>query len=273
MNESLIESTRARIRTMLSEFLNPVILWSGGKDSTALLHIARGMGHEFPVVCWRDPWFPEKLRFINDTIQRFDLVCWDYSPHRVSLCQGNGKIDVLNHYQIGASNELILLRGTYDEGGIIGLERLCGRDTFLSRPRGTFNFPWDCVLHGHKSCDVDPTSGKIPLSVDRLDRPGSAVALYPMRDWTDEDVFEYCEEFGLIDLSRYEKISGIWRNIADRTSNPDYYSACFRCCDPSQPSFVTCPKNGLEINNIHEHIDFTEPRADYCGLRTEEAGV
>lgn len=267
-----ISSAVRTITAALDQYRKPCVLWSGGKDSMVLLHLLRGGGYHFPVVCWREPWMPWKQRFVNRIIDAWSLEVWDYAPSAVALCKGNGRIDVMQHYQIGAG-AMILARGT--EPPEEGKPWLCGRDTFLSRPVGSFAFPWDGMFHGHKSCDADPTSGGVPLKVDVLHTPGSAASIYPLREWTDEDVFAYIDRFGVpYDESRYARTPSGWTILPEKDGNPDYYHTCFRCCDPDAPAFVACPKLGVEINNIAGQLRFIAPAMAYCGLRQkEEAGV
>lgn len=270
---SKVERAAAVIGAALSEYKRPCVLWSGGKDSMVMLHLLLQAGHKFPVVCWREPWMPWKQAFTNRIISEWGLEVWDYAPSAVALCKGKDRIDVMNHYSMGPMAKppvfMILARGT--ERPEEGLPWLCGRDTFLSRPLGSFDFPWDCMFHGHKSSDVDPCSGAVPLQVDFLQRPGAAAAVYPLRDWTDEDVFAYIEEHGVpYDRTRYARSDKGWEVLPDKRNNPDYYHACFACCERGGPDFVTCPKTNLQINNISEHIAWVEPRLKYCGLRTEE---
>ena len=152
---------RRSIWRLVRHYKRPCVLWSGGKDSTAMLHLLREMVPEpLPVVCWREPWQPWKQEFCNRVIELWNLTVWDWHPLGVCLCKGNGRIDVLNSYQFGTTGRMILARGI--EPPHEGEPWLCGRETFLSRPLAPFVAPWDLAFHGHKSVDDDPTSGQIP---------------------------------------------------------------------------------------------------------------
>jgi len=276
MNPELQQKvTKARelIRLMLTVSKRPCVLWSGGKDSMVLLHLQRSVTKEsLPVVCWREPYLPAKQAFVNRMIAEWNIEAWDYAPSGVALCQGNGRVDVMNHYSIGTAanpNFLILARGT--ERPEEGKPWLCGRDTFLSRPLGSFEFPWDMMFHGHKSVDVDPCSGAVPLQLDLVQRPGNASAVYPLRDWSDEDVFSYIESEGVpYDETRYRKTAEGWEILPDKHLNADYYHTCVACLERGGPEFVQCPKTGLTINNISQHVRWIEPKMEYCSLRTAQ---
>jgi hypothetical protein len=258
---------------MLAKYQRPCIFWSGGKDSMVILHMLKFLiGRELPVVCWREPWMPKKQKFVNRMIQEWDLVAWDWAPSKMALCHGKNRIDVMNHYQINTAigqdpQYLILARGT--EPPVEGLPFLCGLETFISRPFGTFNFPWDCAFHGHKSVDEDPLSGKLPLAVDLMQNPNAADAIFPLREWSDEDVFEYHRLHEVpFDETRYDiENKAVLKN--DKEDNPDYYRTCFKCCDPTSSKFVRCPKYDVEMNNVSHLVPWIEPAMPYCGLRDE----
>ena len=148
---------------------------------------------------------------------------------------------------------------------------MCGRDTLLSRPCAPFIPPWDISFHGHKSVDKDACSGPVPLEVDVMDTPGMMACAYPLRHWSDEDVFEYIEENDVpYDKLRYQKIEGQWTVLPYQKYNPDYMPACLRCVDPDEGEFVHCPKLNRQINNISSKVRWETPQANYCNLRKEE---
>jgi hypothetical protein len=267
-----VSSTLDFCEKVLRENTRPCVLWSGGKDSTVMLHLLRfGLGVELPVVCWKEPWYPRKLQFIFRLIQEWNLETYDYAPSSISLCAGNGRVDVLQKYQISSfaspsPDYLTLARGTTEPG--VESSFLCGLTSFLSRPTGSFDFTWNCMFHGHKSVDSDPCSGDIPLSVSFVQNPLGAAAAFPLRNWTDEDVFEYARQYDVpLDENRYDAASG--QTKSDKTLNSDYYSACFRCVDPSKPSSVFCPKYQTEVVNRPDLVAWESPSAAYCNLRVD----
>jgi hypothetical protein len=269
MKEIVKESCRV-IEQALDKFKRPAVLWSGGKDSMVLLHLIKfQLFHNLPCICFKEPWFPEKQAFANSVIQDWQLEVWDWAPSHVKLCSGNGRIDVLNSYQINmpgitAPDFITLARGT--EKPEKNQPYLCGVETFLSRPLGTFNFPWDSLFHGHKSCDVDPTSGEMPLRTDIMQNPLSASAIFPLRHWTDDDIFDYIHGHQIpYDKTRYDVEKH--KVLPNTRYNPDYYHACFACCDKKGPEFVRCPKYNVVMNNNPKAVEWFEPSARYCSLR------
>jgi hypothetical protein len=262
---SKIHEAEEIVRKTLQTHSEPVIAWSSGKDSMCLLHIIMfRMGIKMPVICYREPWMPDKLDFTNTVIRHYGLEAWDYSPCDVALRKGNGRIDVLNSYQIGAST-MQVARGTEPPGtGPF----LCGVETFLRRPRGTFAFPWGIIFHGHKSCDIDPCAGPVPLKVDVKLTPGSATAAFPVRNFTDDEIFEYLEENDCpIDPGRYLKVGEKWTVLEDKRNSPDYYPTCFKCCDPENGEFVRCPKYNWDMPSLSGSVKWETPNMPYCGLK------
>lgn len=229
------------------------------------------LGVELPVICFKEPWFPHKLEFTNEIIRKWNLTVWDWAPSRVSLCSGNGRIDVIHRYQIGPKpdgflGEAVLARGT--EIPEENLPWLCGVDTFLSRPTGSFHPHWNLLIHGHKSSDDDPCSGKIPLETDFLLDPPNPASVFPLRNWTDDDIFEFTKERGIpFDRSRYDLDEK--KVLPNKWMSPDYYHTCFACCDPSMPKFVHCPKRNAQVNNISHLVPWEFPSGEYCNLRTQ----
>src|SRR5690606_31909858 len=65
-------------REVAAEFENPVMLYSIGKDSSVLLHLARKAFHPgripFPLLHIDTGWkFPEMIAFRDEMAERFDL--------------------------------------------------------------------------------------------------------------------------------------------------------------------------------------------------------
>lgn len=270
IDDKVVEAQRV-IKATLSQFKNPCLLWSSGKDSMVLLHLLLKLGIKPDIVCWREPWMPEKQEFTNRMIERFNLNVFDYAPSQIALCEGNGRIDVINYYQTGPhSNPQLLALARGMEEPEVDKPWLCGLDTFVTRPTGSFDFPWDVCFHGHKSSDEDPTSGQIPLNLDLVLRPGAASASYPLRLWDDEDVFEYIEAYSVpFDETRYVKLGNKWVIRKDKRKNPDYYHTCFECMKRGNPDQVHCPKLGLTISNISTKVKWVELSAPYCNLRSD----
>lgn len=236
----------------------PVIACSFGKDSIVMLHVFLEM--RWPVLFFKEPFCPEKREYANMIISRWGLVVYDYAPSGVQMADGNGLVDVVRMYQIG---EQSLAVATGIEKSELG-EFLCGMDDLVLRPLGTFEFKWDVALVGHKGSDVDPVRGQCGVALDIKRNPRSATLAYPLRNWTDDDVWDYIESNDIpIDSGRYEKKNGTWASKQDRSTNQDYFRACVKCVDRSEPSIVKCPKTGLLINNQSHLLVWNNEPKDY----------
>lgn len=275
MRHHLINKTINRIKEWNKRWPRSVVLWSGGKDSTALLHLIRyGAEIDIPVVQYRQPKFRERYSYSDRLIKEWDLEVYEYPPMKVSLADGpdvnTGEVrfDMLHYFQWG-KNCVILSLGT--ETPKPDEKFLCGVDDFLQRPTGTFNWPWGAVFIGTKYEDTDLIKGHVPLAQDIRIVDGSPVSLYPMRDWTDDDIFEYLEESGVEpDPTRYIKKENKWYNNPDKSLNADFYPACFNCVNRHLGRHVHCPKLDATITNISDMAPYEDIVIDDLGFRPVE---
>ncbi len=286
---SLRVTTYSCIAQALREAKRPAVLWSGGKDSTTLLHLVRRFRPDVEVIMWKVPWLPEKWEFHERLAREWNLTVFDFPPAWAALCHGNDRIDIMEAYAIG-SDALVVARGTEpmtdlpmitdEDGARRRRDWVCGR-AWMERPKATaVDFPWDVLFHGHKSVDMDPCSGHIPLELDVLERPGCAKIFYPMRHWTESDVTAYTLLEGIPwDSNRYELITldavndedqgCMLRTLPDKKLNSDYYSTCLRCIDKRAGKYVRCPLTGLDVENVSGRVQEWVPEMDYCNLRTQ----
>jgi hypothetical protein len=275
MRHHLINKTINRIKEWNKRWPRSVVLWSGGKDSTALLHLIRyGAEIDIPVVQYRQPKFRERYAYSDRLIKEWNLEVYEYPPMKVSLADGpdvnTGEVrfDMLHYFQWG-KNCVVLSLGT--EKPKDGEKFLCGVDDFLQRPTGTFNWPWGAVFIGTKYEDTDLIKGHVPLAQDIRIVDGAPVSLYPMRDWTDDEIFQYLEESGVEpDPTRYIKENGKWKNNPDKSLNADFYPACFNCVNRHLGRHVHCPKLNATITNISEMAPYEDIVIDDLGFRPVE---
>jgi hypothetical protein len=255
------------LRRVLGQYHRPVVASSFGKDSMVLLSLVLfDLERKLPVVFHREPFFPKKYEFADSVIRLWELSVYDFPPERASILEGNGHIEVFNHYGMGNGQCLHLPTGCYDP--VPGEEYLCGRDDILKKPKGRVEVPWDLYLIGHRSDDVDPIQGRVPLAVDVLVNGPGAASCFPLRHWTEEDIWEYTEKVGLpIAVERYEKVDGRWGERADKRANWDWMPVCTECMKAGNPVGVPCPKlGGIEVSNISGLVPRFEPGLfDYYG--------
>lgn len=271
MVEKITESC-ALLGKACGNFRNPAIMWSGGKDSMVMLSLIRShFGRiPYPVIFHREPFFPKKFEFHHAVEREWGFLAIDYPHAATSLQKNNGVLEIARWYQIGPERRCLVPVSHYEADMMDG-EYLCGLEDLMKRPSGTFNYPWDVVFVGHKSCDTDLfAGGDIPLHVDCKINVGAASAAFPIRNWTHDDVWDYIEEYHVpYDAERYDIETRTERK--DKTLNSDWYQCCVRCMDKDGPKVVDCPRLGMQIDNISDQLPYTPPQnLDYFGGSQEQ---
>jgi hypothetical protein len=255
-----IEDATELLRKLLNLYKNPVVMSSFGKDSMVMLDLVKRMGRKLPILFHHEPFFPKKLEFANSVILREGYTVYDYAPSETSIVKAHGVMEIVNWYSVGK-------KFTYLPTGVKeplpGEPYLCGlRDLYHKPTSSNFTFPWDLVLVGHKSSDVDPIQLDVLLKVDLKKNEGGPDYGFPLRHFTDEDVYQYHMEFKL-PWNRYRYIKNDLPNVRkfeefkSVTYNNDYYPACTRCMDPDGPASVICPLINKEISNISKELRHT----------------
>jgi hypothetical protein len=235
---------------MIREYANPVLFWSGGKDSMVLLHLMYSHGIRMPVVYYRDPFFPRKNRFVNLIIDSYLLECHDYPPLRVSLRHHPAMVALVSEYSTGPASTAAVLKNSIEyQDGDDEKEFLCGVN-FLMRPCATFAFPWTVAFVAHKDCDEDQIFGEIPLHSNIVYRDEGPDYVFPLKEWTHDDVWDYTEHHQVpVQADRYDVPNRT--EFPDKTFNSDWYPVCIRCVDKRTPgATVFCPKMQRDIVNV-----------------------
>jgi hypothetical protein len=265
--DNLVKTTVDRMQRWHRRWPKAAVLWSGGKDSTALLHVLKfKAGIDAPVIQYREPKLRERYAYSDKLVKEWGLEMYDYPPTKVAVADGPDvetgemRFDMLKYYQWG-STAVVMSLGTErpTEQEIDSGKYLCGVTDFLHRPTGTFNFPWEAVFIGTKGRDTDLIKGEIPLAMDVRAVDGAPVNLYPLKDWSDSDVYGYLESEGVeVDQTRYVKRNGKWGNNPDKSLNADFYPICFNCVDRHQGRHVYCPKLAATVSNVSHHAPYED---------------
>ena len=250
------------IQLALKHAKRPAVLWSGGKDSTVLLDLARRIRPEIEVIHFKLPFLPQKYAFHHAAQEAYGMIVHDWIPESIALTHGNNRIDVCEKYSIG-SGDLRVMRGT--EPMEAGKPWVCGME-WLNRPKAKVVSDFDVLLCGHKSSDEDPLTGQIPLEVHKKMIGPTTEMWFPLREWNDKDISVYIKHNDVMfDRNRYDD------NVVSRPDkhlNSDYVHACFNCVDKRLGKFVHCPKNDIQVENVHEHVLHEQPVAEYCNIRS-----
>lgn len=253
-----VTAARHFIKECLGGFGAPVVMSSFGKDSMVMLHLIRLETKGLPVLFHREPHHPLKYQFANRIIEQWDLTVYDYPPEDVQVVDdAEGRVaEVINLHRAGA-------RVTYLPTGlrprVEGEPWLCGLFDLYLKPRcREYQYPWDLAFIGHKDTDVDPVLGEVPLKTRLVVYPGESTPAfaYPLKDFTDEDVWEYTRVFGLpVNQLRYDPAREGHPERDDITYNPDYFRTCTACMDrDTVGQQVACPRYSSVVPNVSATI-------------------
>lgn len=227
-----------------------------------LLHLLREQGLDPEVIFFREPWQPAKYEFQDRIIREWGLLVYSWHPSESAMQQEGDEFEVQNWYRF---NLTTLTCPTGIVPPVDDLPWACGLD-ILRRPKqeSLVMRNVDAVWVGHKACDSDPVlGGDAGTRIEARVLPQEASLLFPLRDWSHDDIWRYIEEFDVpYDAERYEKVDGRWREKIDKRCNADYVHACVKCMDrrPEAPRFVTCPKLGMTIENVSDRVPWVEPQ-------------
>lgn len=232
--------------SFLNKSKSPIVMCSFGKDSLVVLYLARKLYKEIPVLFLREPFLSKKYKFANRLIEKLDLRVYDYNPFATDFIYNDSHLDIVSLYDLGQGAY------TYKPVGLKpaknGGKLICAVNDILNRPKGNFDYRWDVSFHGHKSCDVDPLHGKTKLSNDGVKPLGNTLWVYPLKDWTDDDVWGYIKENKIpYDKKRYG---------GNKNYDTDYVECCSYCLNPNLEDKVNCPLENKEILNIGRLTDY-----------------
>ncbi|PWT94146.1 MAG: hypothetical protein C5B54_00490 [Acidobacteria bacterium] len=256
-----LESTVGRLTEWFNRFDQPVVMSSFGKDSMVMLFIIFRLMHKrIPVIYHGVPWEPWKNDFASGVTKAYHLTVYDYPPIMSGVRVKPERLEIVHRYQIGKD---------WGHGIDIPVNLLppdknwqCGLK-MVSRPKGTLLYQWNLTLIGHKSCDVDQFDGHMPLKSDLVEMDGFPALGFPLKDWSDDELWEFIEERHVPVQHRTRYVDR--KEIEDKTLNNDYVEACTACIDPRNPEKVFCPLVNREIDNVSASVQKFEGRAVYIG--------
>lgn len=213
-----------------------------------------------PIIYYRQNLDARKNDFANMVMSDWGLKVHEYPASGYLMGNNGTTCEVIRQFTIGQKALAISYGNLYEpKDGAFS----CGLKDMLHAPIGGIQFPWDALLCGHKSTDRDPLAGNLELKVDIHQADGCAALAYPLRHWTDEDVWTYLKSYGVpYDEKRYGDDG---KDREDKTYNPDWIPACTRCINRDGAETVRCPKNGMDMTNIGKQLNHFDMKMNYYG--------
>jgi 3'-phosphoadenosine 5'-phosphosulfate sulfotransferase (PAPS reductase)/FAD synthetase len=269
LNEKIEETKRFLIEE-LAKYKKPVANVSFGKDSMVMLHLLREIQAFYPIVFYTSPWFPRKYDFARWVIATLDLEVYDYPPMRTSMLYGKGIAAFCDEFMTSQVTTVAVPKNIVEyQDGDDQSRFICGI-SFFTRPVGTLVYPWDVAIVGHKDTDSDQIYGDVPLHTRVLYRDAGPDYIYPLKEWTDTDIWDYTDYYQIpTQPDRYDRAKR--QELADKTFNSDYFEACIRCVDARKAGqMVFCPKIQKEISNISDKVQTFDQKFEYFGVKEEK---
>lgn len=206
-----------------------------------------GVLAQVTVVTLRHAAFPERYGFADGLIADWDLRPLVIYHRWNSIICGNGQVDLVGTIRVRGSQIHMPVANVrqHEHAG----HWLCALDNKEAPEAELMRCDFDLVLLGSKNGDVDPTVGAIsvPNTVEVSD--DGVALMFPLRIWSDRDVWEFIRERGIpFDGTRY-KVSEGGAICDDPTfgEHPEYLPVCTACVNPANTEVVWCPKAGEEI--------------------------
>jgi hypothetical protein len=265
---SVVEETLEGVRIVLPQYKRPALLWSGGKDSMILLDMLAAL--DLDIISFRDPWFAHKYDFLQAVQSKYGLRVYDYPPLAQGFQEGKTVLAFMSVYRMGTEERMFLPKNIEElpeDARELPRGFLCAAHDFFARPLGDIIYPWDLLLVGHKSEDVDQIMGEIPLACDVVKFAGRGPDVYfPLRNWTKADVWDYTLKNKVpVQKDRY---GTFFKEADNKRTNPDWIPACVRCVDRRRKdAFVPCPKlKGRLVSSIAARVPYFELGPNNEGL-------
>jgi sulfate adenylyltransferase subunit 2 len=178
------------MREVVATFERPVMLYSIGKDSSVMLHLARKAFHPaplpFPLLHIDTTWkFKEMIRFRDETAKRFSLDLRVYT-NQDGLARG------VNPFDHGSSlytqvMKTEALKQALDAGRYDAAFGGARRDEEKSRAKERV-FSFRSASH---SWDPKNQRPELWSLYNTRVKPGESIRVFPLSNWTELDIWQY----------------------------------------------------------------------------------
>jgi len=211
----------------LKNYKFPVLLWSGGMDSTLILALLREANIPVDIVTFgREFWTKEQKYQADSLIKEWGLKVFSYPPRQTSFIGDGKEISLVREYSfIGAMIPLV-------SDVIDGTRCIADLDAHKAYAPP---FQWDLVLTGSRKDDSHYAfSEVIPAETWKI---GETTFYAPLYDWTRDEV--------KAELSR----RGMDADEVDEREDTGNVSLCHLCLDTTKET-VFCPKEHTTIPTV-----------------------
>jgi sulfate adenylyltransferase subunit 2 len=178
------------IREVASEFANPVMLYSVGKDSGVMLHLAMKAFYPakppFPLMHVNTTWkFQEMIRFRDETVKRLGLNFIEYI-NQDGIARGINPFDSGSslHTQVMKTEALKQALDKYGFDAAFGGAR---RDEEKSRAKERI-FSFRSASHAWDPKNQRPELWRVYNT--RINK-GESIRVFPLSNWTELDIWQY----------------------------------------------------------------------------------
>jgi hypothetical protein len=269
---SLLDKTLLRIEKVVCDHKRPAIMSSFGKDSMVVLALCRMLKLDLDVIYHRNLLFPHKNRFAVGIKNDWNLRVHDWLPIEAGVKTNSRMIEPVLRYRHGKTSAISVPVNVLEPKQ--GEAYACGLADIINIPKETTPkpYPWDLLLWGQKSSDVDQFEGHCTLTSDYIEPmvDGAPALFYPIRDWSHDDVWDFILKHKIpYQTDRYNPETR--KEHESKYSNNDYIPACMNCLDKRKGDTVFCPKLQKVIPNLfHTVMDCDEklPYIQYSGRET-----
>ena len=178
------------MREVASEFANPVMLYSVGKDSAVMLHLAMKAFYPskppFPLMHVNTTWkFQEMIRFRDETVKRLGLDFIEYI-NQDGIKRGINPFDSGSslHTQVMKTEALKQALDKYGFDAAFGGAR---RDEEKSRAKERI-FSFRTASHAWDPKSQRPELWRVYNT--RINK-GESIRVFPLSNWTELDIWQY----------------------------------------------------------------------------------
>ncbi len=178
------------MREVASEFANPVMLYSVGKDSAVMLHLAMKAFYPskppFPLMHVNTTWkFQEMIRFRDETVKRLGLNFIEYI-NQEGVDRGINPFDSGSslHTQVMKTEALKQALDKYGFDAAFGGAR---RDEEKSRAKERI-FSFRSATHAWDPKAQRPELWRVYNT--RINK-GESIRVFPLSNWTELDIWQY----------------------------------------------------------------------------------